>query len=94
MTAGKGIMHAEMSRDMGGDGDGGCGGCSFGFDLPERLKGGVEPRYYRDLRATEIPQVATDGGERWRLNKVISGKSHGVDSVRDLAYTPVCGSSM
>lgn len=45
-----------------------------------------EPRY-RDLRASEIPVVEVDDG---RVTvKVISGQSHGVDSVRDLAYTPV-----
>lgn len=46
----------------------------------------VEPRY-RDLRAEEIPTVSADDG---RVSiKIISGNSQGVDSVRDLAYTPV-----
>src|SRR5699024_5135485 len=54
-------------------------------DLPAKLKM-CEPRY-RDLRANEIPSVTVDDG---RVTvKVISGQSHGVDSVRDLAYTPV-----
>jgi quercetin 2,3-dioxygenase len=83
MTAGRGIIHAEMSRDMG-DGSPGIG-MQLWVDLPEKLKT-VEPRY-RDLRAKDIPQVTTDDG-RVRV-KVISGKSEGVDSVRDLAYTPV-----
>ena len=81
MTAGRGIMHAEMPRqDMGVN-----VGMQLWVDLPEKLKL-VEPRY-RDLRATEIPKVELDGGKV--EVKVISGQSHGVDSVRDLAYTPV-----
>jgi quercetin 2,3-dioxygenase len=81
MTAGRGIMHAEMPRqDMGVN-----AGMQLWVDLPEKLKF-VEPRY-RDLRAAEIPKVELDGGKV--EVKVISGQSHGVDSVRDLAYTPV-----
>ena len=81
MTAGRGIMHAEMPRqDMGVN-----VGMQLWVDLPEKLKS-VEPRY-RDLRADEIPKVQVDDGKV--EVKVISGQSHGVDSVRDLAYTPV-----
>lgn len=83
MTAGRGIMHAEMPRDMG-DGSPDVG-MQLWVDLPENLKT-VEPRY-RDLRAKEIPELETDNGKVHV--KVISGKSHGIDSVRDLAYTPV-----
>lgn len=83
MTAGRGIMHAEMPHD---DGEGTPNvGMQLWVDLPQALKT-VEPRY-RDLRAKEIPTVEVDGG-KVRV-QVISGKSHGVDSVRDLAYTPV-----
>lgn len=54
-------------------------------DLPTELKA-CEPRY-RDLRAAEIPIVEADSG---RVTvKVISGQSHGTDSVQELAYTPV-----
>ncbi|KAI9825960.1 MAG: hypothetical protein M1826_006851 [Phylliscum demangeonii] len=83
MTAGRGIMHAEMPRQHA-DGSANVG-LQLWVDLPARLKG-VEPRY-RDLRAAEIPVVEVDA-DRVRI-KVISGQSHGVDSVRDLAYTPV-----
>lgn len=83
MTAGRGIMHAEMPRDMG-DGSPVIG-MQLWVDLPKELKT-VEPRY-RDLRAKEIPQAETEDGKAHV--KVISGKSQGVDSVRDLAYTPV-----
>ncbi|OBT80403.1 hypothetical protein VF21_00774 [Pseudogymnoascus sp. 05NY08] len=83
MTAGRGIMHAEMPRELA---DGApVVGMQLWVDLPEKLKM-CEPRY-RDLRASEIPQVKTDDG---KVNiKVISGQSHGVDSVKELAYTPV-----
>jgi hypothetical protein len=83
MTAGRGIMHAEMPR-QNADGSANVG-LQLWVDLPQRLKA-VEPRY-RDLRAADIPAVDADEG---RVHvKVISGRSHGVDSVRDLAYTPV-----
>jgi len=45
-----------------------------------------KPRY-RDLRHTEIPTASADGGKV--EIKVISGRSQGVDSVQELAYTPV-----
>ncbi|KAJ5348137.1 Pirin-like protein [Penicillium brevicompactum] len=83
MTAGRGIMHAEMPHENE-DGSPNVG-MQLWVDLPQKLKF-CEPRY-RDLRATEIPVANVDDG---RVEvKVISGQSHGVDSVRDLAYTPV-----
>ncbi|KAK1772318.1 RmlC-like cupin domain-containing protein [Phialemonium atrogriseum] len=83
MTAGRGIMHAEMPR-QNPDGSANVG-LQLWVDLPQALKK-CEPRY-RDLRAAEIPSVDVDDG---RVHvKVISGQSHGVDSVQDLAYTPV-----
>lgn len=72
-------MHAEMPNRGFSDNV----GVQLWVDLPKALKG-VEPRY-RDLRGGEIPVVE---GEGWTV-KVISGKGQGVDSVRDLAYTPV-----
>jgi redox-sensitive bicupin YhaK (pirin superfamily) len=83
MTAGKGIMHAEMPR-QNPDGSANVG-IQLWVDLPAHLKK-CEPRY-RDLKAKEIPQVTVDDGKV--TVKVISGQSHGVDSVKDLAYTPV-----
>ncbi|KAL2759532.1 hypothetical protein ACRALDRAFT_1060418 [Sodiomyces alcalophilus JCM 7366] len=83
MTAGRGIVHAEMPR-QNADGSANVG-LQLWVDLPQHLKA-CEPRY-RDLKAAEIPTVDADDG---RVHiKVISGQSHGVDSVRDLAYTPV-----
>lgn len=83
MTAGKGIMHAEMPA-QNADGSANVG-LQLWVDLPAALKA-CEPRY-RDLRAAEIPVVDADDG-KVRV-KVISGQSHGIDSVKDLAYTPV-----
>lgn len=83
MTAGRGIVHAEMPR-QNADGSANVG-LQLWVDLPNDLKA-CEPRY-RDLRAAEIPSVEVDAG---RVTvKVISGQSHGIDSVKDLAYTPV-----
>ena len=83
MTAGRGIVHAEMPRESE-DGSP-VVAMQLWVDLPKELKM-CEPRY-RDLRASEIPQVEVDGG-RVKV-KVISGRSHGVDSPKQLAYTPV-----
>ncbi|OAQ73100.1 pirin [Pochonia chlamydosporia 170] len=83
MTAGRGIVHAEMPRKTE-DGKPNVG-LQLWVDLPEKLKS-CEPRY-RDLRANEIPTVDVDDGKA--TIKVISGQSHGIDSVKDLAYTPV-----
>lgn len=81
MTAGRGIMHAEMpvqTEDINV-------GMQLWVDLPENLKS-CEPRY-RDLRAAEIPVAKADDGKV--EVKVISGRSQGVESLKDLAYTPV-----
>lgn len=83
MTAGRGIMHAEMPR-QNPDGSPNVG-LQLWVDLPQHLKS-CEPRY-RDLRAAEIPEATSEDGKV--TVKVISGQSHGVDSVKDLAYTPV-----
>ena len=82
MTAGKGIVHAEMPKP---DAEGKNEGMQLWVDLPKHLKY-CEPRY-RDLRDNEIPRVELDNGKV--QIKVISGQSHGVDSPKELAYTPV-----
>ena len=83
MTAGRGIVHAEMPH-QNKDGSANVG-MQLWVDLPENLKS-CEPRY-RDLRASEIPKIEVDDGKV--SIKVISGQSHGTDSVKELAYTPV-----
>ena len=76
-------MHAEMPRPNK-DGSPNVG-MQLWVDLPENLKA-CEPRY-RDLKAKEIPTISVDEG---RVSvKIISGRSHGVESVKELAYTPV-----
>jgi quercetin 2,3-dioxygenase len=81
MTAGRGIMHAEMP----GKNSETNVGLQLWVDLPKHLKY-TEPRY-RDLRAEEIPLATSD--DKKVSVKVISGRSLGIDSVKDLAYTPV-----
>lgn len=83
MTAGRGIVHAEMPHDNG-DGSSNIG-MQLWVDLPKDLKN-CEPRY-RDVRAAEIPVASVDDGKV--TVKVISGRTHGVDSLQELAYTPV-----
>jgi quercetin 2,3-dioxygenase len=76
-------MHAEMPRQSQ-DGSASVG-LQLWVDLPKHLKM-CEPRY-RDLKAKEIPQVDLDDN---RVHiKVISGQAGGIESVKELAYTPV-----
>ncbi|ODQ78848.1 hypothetical protein BABINDRAFT_162523 [Babjeviella inositovora NRRL Y-12698] len=82
MTAGRGIVHAEMPIPLE-DGTP-ILGMQLWVDLPAELKE-CEPRY-RDLRAAEIPIAKPN--DKVTI-KVISGESYGVKSVQDLAYTPV-----
>jgi redox-sensitive bicupin YhaK (pirin superfamily) len=82
MTAGRGIVHAEMPRkdEQGRDPE----IMQLWVDLPKHLKN-CEPRY-RDLMAKEVPVARPS--EEVEI-KVISGESYGVKSLQDLAYTPV-----
>ncbi|KAF2631358.1 hypothetical protein BU25DRAFT_418172 [Macroventuria anomochaeta] len=83
MTAGRGIMHSEMPRaDQYGKPN---IGLQLWVDLPKELKY-CEPRY-RDLRAEEVPVATADEGNV--QVKVISGQAFGVQSARELSYTPV-----
>lgn len=86
MTAGRGVVHAEMPR-IDKEQDGSITmveGLQLWVDLPANLKA-CEPRY-RDLRAAEIPVAQPD--DKVSV-KVISGESYGTKSLQDLAYTPV-----
>ncbi|SCU79548.1 LANO_0A06656g1_1 [Lachancea nothofagi CBS 11611] len=82
MTAGKGIVHSEIPVKL--DSDEPAVGLQLWVDLPEKLKD-CEPRY-RDLRKDETPIANPHDGLEVR---VISGKSYGVESLSELAYTPV-----
>ncbi|KAH3664175.1 hypothetical protein OGAPHI_004889 [Ogataea philodendri] len=81
MTAGKGICHSEMPYSEDGTN---VEGMQLWVDLPKDLKH-TNPRY-RDLRDAEIP--VAEPNDKVKV-KVISGKSYGVESVKDLAYTPI-----
>ena len=87
MTAGRGIVHAEMPRheqDANGEYPP-VEGMQLWVDLPKNLKK-CEPRY-RDLKGSEIPQVSVDDD---KVDvKIISGMAAGKESLRELAYTPV-----
>ncbi|KAJ4288057.1 RNA pol II transcription cofactor [Kalmusia sp. IMI 367209] len=83
MTAGRGIVHAEMPR-QNEDGSPNIG-MQLWVDLPKELKS-CEPRY-RDLRANEIPEATADDGKV--KVKIISGRAYDTDSLKELAYTPV-----
>lgn len=85
MTAGKGIVHSEMPVNLDGDQETMVEGMQLWVDLPEHLRN-CEPRY-RDLRAWEIPEARTEDGKV--TVRVISGSSYGVESAKDLAYTPI-----
>jgi len=81
MTAGRGIVHAEIPAPDNTEPN---TAIQLWVDLPAHLKT-CEPRY-RDLRAAEIPHANPNP----LVNvKVISGTSHGVESLKELAYTPV-----
>lgn len=83
MTAGRGIVHAEMPR-QNEDGSANVG-MQLWVDLPKELKS-CEPRY-RDLRAKEIPDAKSEDGKVHV--KIISGKAYNTESLKELAYTPI-----
>lgn len=85
MTAGRGIVHAEMPHENK-NGQANVG-MQLWVDLPKELKS-CEPRY-RDLKAKEIP-LATSADGKVKC-KVISGleSSTKTESLKELAYTPV-----
>lgn len=86
MTAGRGIVHAEMPGAPDPTAPGAPNiGMQLWVDLPQHLKS-CEPRY-RDLPREEIPTATAPGGKV--TIKIISGEALGVQSVKDLAYTPV-----
>ncbi|KAI5809074.1 RmlC-like cupin domain-containing protein [Peziza echinospora] len=89
MTAGRGIVHAEMPGTDNAHLPNSPPnvGMQLWVDLPKDLKY-CEPRY-RDLRASEIPLIKPAEANGKVEIKIISGESHGTESVKDLAYTPV-----
>src|SRR5512139_3972643 len=81
MTAGSGIIHQEMPK---GDATGMMGGFQLWANLPASHKM-MDPRY-RDVKSSQIPEVALDGGVRAR---VICGEVAGVRGpVHDIVTDP------
>ncbi|KAJ3852317.1 RmlC-like cupin domain-containing protein [Lentinula lateritia] len=76
MCAGKGIIHAEMPVHEEGLPD--PRGMQLWIDLPKEYKM-VDPMY-QELGPNEIPSAYPEGPEGPVKIKVISGKSHGVES--------------
>lgn len=76
MCAGRGIIHAEMP--VRGPGIPDPQGLQLWIDLPKEHKM-MEPTY-QELGPSEIPSAFPEGHEGSIEIKVISGKSHGVDS--------------
>ncbi|KAF8636456.1 hypothetical protein AX17_003272 [Amanita inopinata Kibby_2008] len=76
MCAGRGIIHAEMPVHIDGAPD--PRGLQLWVDLPKEHKM-VEPSY-QELGPEQIPTVYPEGPDGPAKVKVISGKSHGVES--------------
>ncbi|KAL6308995.1 RmlC-like cupin domain-containing protein [Sparassis latifolia] len=76
MCAGRGIMHAEMPVHSPGQPD--PRGLQLWVDLPKQYKM-VEPSY-QELEPDKIPTAYPEGTDGPVKIKVISGKSHGVES--------------
>ncbi len=81
MTAGSGIIHQEMPE---GDADNRLWGFQLWANLPSSHK--MMPPRYRDVKNTDIPEIALDSGARVRI---ISGSVNGVSGpVRDIVIDP------
>ncbi|MEW6667899.1 MAG: pirin family protein [Thermodesulfobacteriota bacterium] len=81
MTAGGGIIHQEMPK---GDASGRMGGFQLWANLPARHKM-MDPRY-REVKASQIPEVRVDGGA---TVKVICGEVGGAQGpVKDIVTDP------
>jgi len=76
MCAGKGIIHAEMPVHVPGSPD--PRGLQLWVDLPKQYKM-VDPSY-QELSPDQIPVAHPEGVDGPVEVKVISGKSHGVES--------------
>jgi len=81
MTAGSGVVHQEMPK---GGPDGRMGGFQLWANLPASQKM-MDPRY-RDVKRTDIPEVALPGGVTARVICGAVGKERG--PVRDIVIDP------
>jgi redox-sensitive bicupin YhaK (pirin superfamily) len=81
MTAGSGVIHQEMPQETP---SGMLWGFQFWANLPASRK--MMPPRYRDVKATDIPEVTLETGTRI---KIISGEVAGVRGpVRDIVIDP------
>ena len=69
MTAGRGVIHSEIPQQE----DGVMEGFQLWLNLPRRDK--MNPPWYRDFKAADLPKVVTSQGVSVT---VIAGASHGV----------------
>jgi len=76
MTAGRGIIHAEMPVHTAGQPD--PKGLQLWVDLPEKAK--MQDPSYHELGPDKIPTAYPEGPEGPLKIKIISGQSHGVTS--------------
>ena len=82
MTAGSGIIHQEMPKESP---TGTMWGFQFWANLPASQK--MMPPRYREVKATDIPEVALENGVKV---KVVAGEVAGVQGpVRDIVIEPV-----
>jgi len=79
MTAARGIVHAEMPRQS----EGRMHGFQLWLNLPAARK--MDPPWYRDIPAAQIPVVALAGGSE---AAVIAGRFESADGVRALGPAP------
>lgn len=82
MTAGRGIVHAEIPINIDNQP---VTGIQLWVDLPADLKD-IDPAY-RDLKAWEYPTVSSDDGQV--QVKIISGRAMGIDNRRPLVKIPL-----
>lgn len=78
MSAARGVIHSEMPEQQ----DGLMEGFQLWLNLPARDK--MNPFWYRDFKAGEIPSFTTDQGVSVR---VIAGESHGMAGAVTRAVT-------
>jgi len=82
MTAGSGIIHQEMPKESP---TGTMWGFQFWANLPASQK--MMPPRYREVKATDIPEVVLENGVKV---KVVAGEVAGVQGpVRDIVIEPV-----
>jgi redox-sensitive bicupin YhaK (pirin superfamily) len=78
MTAGRGVVHAEMPEQS----EGLMEGFQLWLNLPASEK--MTAPWYRDIAAAEIPRFVTEGGAQVA---VIAGNSHGLKGAVERAGT-------